>query len=332
MSEEIQQQPPSTNQTSSETPENGLSQAEILELLQKTVSQLGSIVAKLNAESLENLPSKTAVEMLVSTTEALAASLGTITTEETEVIGITQTTPSVVETNNLTPESSTAIDSFEEAKEIVPSQLSWFDRILPSFSNLQTWWDGLLGKIRSLLPEFLQQKLSDWTLTGILAGTIVTILLTSVLLFPQPSTEVTEVVESPPEEVVNPPESVETPPELKAPGKPKRVKIAPPPKPELTPEQSLVAAIQEQVAEITSQYSEGLILSIEASFLDSRLKVTLGKDWYKLNDSRQDKLANEILKRSKKLDFRKLEILDTEGTLLARNPVVGNNMVILQRS
>jgi hypothetical protein len=107
--------------------------------------------------------------------------------------------------------------------------------------------------------------------------------------------------------------------------------MLPPPKPELSPEQSLIAAIQDQVTGITTQYPEGLVLSVEANFLGSRLMVKMGDDWYKLNPSRQDKLVNSILERSRKLDFRKLEIVNSQGTLLARNPVVGNKMIILKR-
>jgi hypothetical protein len=50
-----------------------------------------------------------------------------------------------------------------------------------------------------------------------------------------------------------------------------------------------------------------------------------------LKESQQDKLADEILRRSNELDFSKLEITDLKGTLLARSPVVGPNMVILKR-
>lgn len=106
---------------------------------------------------------------------------------------------------------------------------------------------------------------------------------------------------------------------------------APPPKLDLTPEQSLIAAIQDQVAEITNQYANGLIQSIQANFRGSRLIVQVGEDWYELSRDRQNKLANEMLERAQELDFSKLEITSTQGNLLARSPVVGTQMVILQR-
>jgi hypothetical protein len=128
-----------------------------------------------------------------------------------------------------------------------------------------------------------------------------------------------------------PPNSIDAPPELKAPQPPQPVEVVQPPQPELTPEQSLVAAIQQQVAEITERYGNGLIQSIDANFLASRLMVKVSDRWYSLKESQQNKLADEILRRSRELDFSRLEITDLEGTLVARTPVVGSNMVILKR-
>jgi hypothetical protein len=126
------------------------------------------------------------------------------------------------------------------------------------------------------------------------------------------------------------PEVIETPPELKAPDLPIPVPISKP-EPKLTPEQSLVAAIQEEITDLTSRYPEGLISTVEADFLGSRLTVIVGESWYGLNTSRQDKFADSISQRSQRLDFRRLEIKDTSGILLARSPVVGDRVVIITR-
>lgn len=330
MSEE-QQQSSSGNSTPSDNSGNGYSQTEIIDLLQKTIQQLDRVVSQLNSTAIASLPSKTVVENIVANTEALAASLSSPSEPETIE------TPTPTETSLAVPEP-TITEQEEEIEEFSPSEEGWIDRILPSFNSLQNWWDGVLNKIRSLLPASLQEKLSDWVLTGILAGIVVTVLLTSVLLLPQqPTAEIVEIPpttapeitpETPSEEV---PKVVETPPELKAPGSPKPVEIIPPPEPELTPEQSLIAAIQDRVAAITNQYPEGLVLSVEANFLGSRLIVTMGDNWYSLSPSRQERLVNSIFDRTRNLDFRKLDIVDAQGTILARNPVVGNKMVILKR-
>jgi len=42
-------------------------------------------------------------------------------------------------------------------------------------------------------------------------------------------------------------------------------------------------------------------------------------------------VANEVLERSHRLDFTQVELLDESGELVARSPIVGSEMVILQR-
>jgi hypothetical protein len=100
----------------------------------------------------------------------------------------------------------------------------------------------------------------------------------------------------------------------------------------LTPEQKLIARIQDQVAEVSNQYVGGLIQSVQANFRASRLTVKVGNGWYDLAPAQQDKLANDLLKRAKQLDFSKLELTSPDNTLLARSPVVGAEMIIMQRT
>lgn len=141
-----------------------------------------------------------------------------------------------------------------------------------------------------------------------------------------------EVVADPsPELVAN--STVPTPPELAAPAEPQPVEVIPSPKQtvELTPEQSLVVAIEKQVAEISDRFADGLISSIQVNFEGSRLKLKVANDWYTLQPSQQDNLAARMLEHSKELDFSRLDITDSQGTLVARSPVLGKDMVILKR-
>ncbi len=112
--------------------------------------------------------------------------------------------------------------------------------------------------------------------------------------------------------------------------------ISPIPKPapalKLTPEQTLIARIQDQVADASNQYVNGLIQSVQANFRSSLLTVKIGDDWYTLEQAQQNKLANEMLKRAQQLSFVKLELTDSKSNLLARSPVVGSEMVILKRT
>ena len=108
----------------------------------------------------------------------------------------------------------------------------------------------------------------------------------------------------------------------------------------LTPEETLIAAIQNQVGEISFTSKEdksgnrtfaGIIESIKANFLDSNLTIKINNEWFSLEKSQQDNLAAQILQRSQELDFTHLEITDLQGKLIARNPVVGTEMIIFKR-
>jgi hypothetical protein len=206
----------------------------------------------------------------------------------------------------------------------------------PNFlDKSQNWWGAALGKIRSLLPEDLSSNLSNTALTGIIAGVAVILFwITSALLPEKPQPP--EVASVPASEPIPAP-TITAAPELATPAAPEPIEVTPSPEPsptpvvELTPEQNLIASIENQVAEISDRYADGLIQSIQANFQGSRLTVKVGDDWYKLKRSQQDKLATRMLERSKELDFSHLEITDPQGTLLARSPVVGTDMVILKR-
>jgi hypothetical protein len=223
-------------------------------------------------------------------------------------------------------------------------------KLLEIRQRLSNWWNPLLEKIRTRLPESINQSLSDRALTGILAGSLVLLFwVTSSLLTskpapvavvpaprPAPSTA-PAITPAPPTPApvipVAPPAPQATPTPVLSPQVSPAPVVPPPPVPKLqrTPEQKLIAAIQDQVAEISNQYVSGLIQSVQANFRSSRLTVKVGSEWYGLTRSQQDNFANEVLQRAQQLDFIKLEITDSEGTLLARSPVVGSEMVIVKR-
>jgi hypothetical protein len=224
----------------------------------------------------------------------------------------------------------------------------------PSFlQQLQLRWGGVLRTIRLFLPSNLSTKLSDTALTGIVTGIAVILVWTTATVFTGKPTEVATV--PPIEEVPIPKPTITTPPESVAPEPLEEItppleevqttpptpeaesEVTPTPTPtptpiiQLTPEQALIAAIENQVAEISDRIASGLIKSIQANFRTSNLTVKISDDWYTLNESQQDKLAAEILQRSQELDFTHLEILDSQNRLIARNPVVGTEIVIFKR-
>ena len=321
---------PATGKTvgRTENQEKPFLKAQTLKVLRGTIGLLEGVVQKLETEPVREIPPQATSP---ATTTVSAPVLDTTTaTPETEPLGrasesiaddIPVVVPEFIDSDipTATPKVVKQESVFEPVSETRPPRL--LDRILPSFDKLQAFWDGTLRKVRSLLPAAWNQKLSDWALTSALAGIVVVIMVATAALLPETPAQVAKA----------PPNTIDAPPELKAPKPAQPVEVIAPPEPELTPEQSLVASIQHQVAEITDRYGNGLIQSIEANFMASRLMVKVSDHWYELKESQQNKLADEILRRSREMDFSKLEITDLQGTLVARNPAVGSNMVILKR-
>ena len=77
--------------------------------------------------------------------------------------------------------------------------------------------------------------------------------------------------------------------------------------------------MQTKLTELTADYDPDLFNSVRVDVPNSSLIVEVTDKWYQLNESRQDKFANELLKRSHKFDFDKLELRDTAGTLVSRS-------------
>ena len=293
---------------------------EMIEQLQRSIEQLQTVVESLQTDSVDRLPPQNAVDNLVSTSSRLALSLS----------------PSTPERISPTPPSDESWLAEEEEEDI-----EGLDRLLPTFGGLQNWWDSVLVGIRKFLPRKVNNNLSDWGLTSFLAILVVVALISSVLLlpinppeFPKEIAEnlinkLDETEEFPPD--LSSPDAIANPLELVAPEPAQPIELNEPPPLPLTPEQSLIGAIQQEVKDLTIQYPDGLILAIAPNFLASQLTVTLSNDWYDLSPQRQDNFADAIWQRSQKLAFRKLNLLGPTGGLLARNPVVGNQVIVLER-
>jgi hypothetical protein len=221
-------------------------------------------------------------------------------------------------------------------------------------TNFLSRWDGFLRTFRLFLPSSISNNVSDMFLTGIFAVIfVVTIGITGFLLIPKSSTQVAIV---PPVEEVTATTPIVTPEPTPIPivtPEPTLTPIVipePTPTPivELTPEQVLLAAIENQfmapgllrkLSEISvlvkntkdKNLISQLIKPLKANFRTSDLTIKIGDIWYKLAKSEQDKLAGEILKRSQELNFIHLEVVDFQEKLIARSPVVGKEMIIFKR-
>jgi hypothetical protein len=221
-------------------------------------------------------------------------------------------------------------------------------------TNFLSRWDGFLRTFRLFLPSNISNNVSDTVLTGIFAVIfVVTIGITTFMFIPKSA----EVATVPPlEEVIPPipviePEPIPTPviepepiptPVIEPEPIPTPVieaELTPTPVVELTPEQTLLAAIENQFSDISvavkntkdKNIVSQLIKPINANFRTSNLTLKINDIWDKLEKSQQDKLAAEILQRSQELNFIHLEVVDFQEKLIARSPVVGNKMIIFKR-
>jgi hypothetical protein len=255
------------------------------------------------------------------------------------------TTPkSVAAETNAVPTPKVAVKS--DSKSVsTKTQGSFLEKV-------SLLWKSILKLVRSLLPASVSEKLSDPLLNAAIVAIAIVIVGSTLNIFvgkPEAkiaNAPVSKAIESPQSfsdfvapETPKLPDAIvaEQPksklnsklPNLVAPTAPKPVEIASPPP--LTPEQSLIAAIQNQVAEITNRLGGSLVKSVQVNFASSILTVKVGEDWYGLSEMEQNQLATKMWKEANSLDFSKLEIANSQGKLIARSPVVGSEMIILER-
>lgn len=120
---------------------------------------------------------------------------------------------------------------------------------------------------------------------------------------------------------------------LDSPGRAKNLKMDTiEPQLDYTPEQTLVVSLENKVANLKQNYPTDLVSLVRVDLAQNSLLVEVTDNWYELSESRQNKLANEMLKTSRDFDFTKLELKDGEGALVARNPVIGDQIIILQNT
>ncbi|MGL5080439.1 MAG: hypothetical protein ACRC8A_03025, partial [Microcoleaceae cyanobacterium] len=100
---------------------------------------------------------------------------------------------------------------------------------------------------------------------------------------------------------------------------------------QLNLEQQLLNSIQAQVAKKFSLSGNQIILSVQAGFLESLLQVKLSSQWYQLTEDKQNQLIKELWKQAQKSDFTKLAVMNPQDKLIARNPMVGSEIIILER-
>ncbi|GEM_PF-3032966 len=180
--------------------------------------------------------------------------------------------------------------------------------------------------LRSQLPPTWQRRLSEEALAALLLGVLVVLL---VLWNPLGSRSSTTTVVVPKGDGAVLPLEPSTTDAAGGSDSPATADDLTPPT--SSPDQTLIADIQAQVSDLSRAYAAGLIQSVQVNLADSTLVVNVNESWYGLLQTQQETVAQDIYDRAQGLDFATLQLCDPEGTVVARNPVVGNQMIILRR-
>lgn len=198
------------------------------------------------------------------------------------------------------------------AQQTSPNSNVTLDRSTPGLMDRSIgFWSSTLQQFRRFLPAPIRQ-LSDAILTAIVI-TIVTVGIWFVDGFFIPKIE---------------------PSVAKTPSAP--ISAQPYSKPAIdpiltNPEQAFIEAIETQLSDITSQYPDDLIQTLNVDIARDRLVVRLDPIWYTLDDEQQNRLTDRMWLQAQSNHFSKLEIQDSQGVSIARSPVVGKHPIILQR-
>ncbi len=341
-----------------------LSKAETTPKLNKTINQLETVIQELESITVEQLPESPSLETLIQTTEELE---NMIIAQRKK---ISPPIPEISETQTISdPDESVSKQlSQEEISSIhikIPSMRNLIENARSITSKYQKWLIfGLTTLIAIVLIEIslqffpaTSQAMAESTSTQVVTeqplekkeldldseknlkvepkatkaqSEAKENMIPEGIIMTEPASEAATEIEIIAPKVKTPEvETVKTPevktPEVKTVKAPRKIDI------QFTPEQNFITAIQKQVIKVSNSYEPELLKTIEANFNNSKLLITIDNQWYEFNEARQDKVANEILKRSRQLAFDKVILQNQDGELLARNPVVGNNMVILER-
>lgn len=221
--------------------------------------------------------------------------------------------------------------SFYSKIEPVVKAISWlWNNVVVTIGNvvIKPIWGIGLKTLRGRFPNGLK-SFSDRFLTVVIlsVATLIYWLFSSLIPPSQPA------VQQPPAPapLAKAPAPVAQPTPVSPPSTPvaEAPMEEPPPPPE--PERKQILEVQSQVAQVFDQYSQDIVQSVQANFQDERLVIKVSDRWFELSRSEQNQLGTDALERSRKLDFPKLEIRDQSDQLLAREPVVGSNIIVLQR-
>lgn len=279
--------------------------------LRETIAQLQRIVASLETEA-RSLP-QSALDSVVADTAVLVQQL--------QAPNDSTASPEVTTVPPASTEDDWDEDLFTESTPAQPV----LDKPARPTTPLrrrprQPWWQQqkvIIGAIAATVAFIVVWQFTTTSDSGDVMATQPTDSIETVETAPAP-----ELDGRSPEIVEQPNPKVDTKSDS-----PAEVKPAPP----LTPEQRLIAAIQTQLEDVSQPYGDNIVRSIQPDFAASTLNITVGDAWYLLKERLQDRLGADVLELAQKLDFKTMRVEDLAGNFVARNPVVGDALVIMRR-
>lgn len=216
-------------------------------------------------------------------------------------------------------------------RAIAPEQLnpehSWVSR------GAALWWQGM-GWVQQRLPSHLQERYNRATLTAIAIALLLILLwLNPLSWFQSPPRPTVKAAQRPQPSVLVQPRPAPTP-MAATPSPPP----APIPKPTPTPlaiaPSSLVSdslTVRQQLLAICDRYSNALDPTLTLTPSEQRLELMLTNSWYDLSPQKQDQLAQNLWQTAHDLGYQTVIVVDTEGRPLVRDPVVGDNAIVVRR-
>ena len=321
---------PAENQGRSNS-RTSLSKIETLKLLNDSIDRLEQSIKEIQDDS-ATIPSSESIDTLLTTTQKIADVTNPPVAKETKATVVSPpaiapaiTTPSAPKVPQQSPPQSPVKTNVQKKRN-----LTWIIVAVTAIAVaiVTVFWLWLPSQ-----PEIVSAPLEP-TVSDVSSDISPNIAPTSEGTLPrEPSvTTATDLeVDTDLEEPVATPE-VLIPSELEAPGRFKNLKLVEiAPKLDFSPEQTLIANLEGKIADLTQDYPADLIQSVEVDLPENSLLVKVTDNWYELTPSRQTQLANKILQRSRNFSFERLHLEDNSGTLVARNPVIGEEIIVVQQ-
>jgi hypothetical protein len=244
------------------------------------------------------------------------------------------------------------------------AQPVWEKAIVPFWQKavVPTWMKGL-GLLRQRLPENLAKELTDRFMTIAIVGLVIVVYwffsslgsgkptVAKQPAIPRPSA--TPLAQRPMRKITPQPRPT-TAPVIKPTPKPAVIAASPKPSPAaitspkpipvaepVEPPKVIaskpaiptvdLAAIQTQLGSAIAGIGDNLIHSVQAQDVTDKLSVALEENWSGLSASEQTQVAQTLLERSQQLEFKKFELRNKSGELIARSPLIGTDVIILKR-